>query len=144
MGASFEASEIFLLHNLVARLDRIAEETILPAFGLTYAEFEFLLAVELRDGEPQGTIAGALLLGKSAVSQRVSQLCQRGLVTQQPCDDNKREKMVRLTPEGRRLLVEAQEALVAHAEPYFLQLEERRAGLGEALRILRTIFQGVS
>lgn len=129
----FEDSEVFLFHAVVARLDRLAEGSVLPPWGLTYPEFEFLLAVGAHEGQPQGLLADRLLLGKSAVSQRASGLVARGLVEQLPYPDTKREKLVRLTDQGRGRLAHAQKALVAAAEPALAGLGDRRRGLADAL-----------
>lgn len=136
MSTRFQTSEVFLLHSVVARLNQIAENSILPRFGLTYAEFEFLVAVEGNLDRSQNSLAAMLLLGKSAVSQRVSALSEKGYLEQQGVQDNKRQKLVVLTASGASILAACQTALMDAAEPLLGSLNDLRAPLVAGLQHL--------
>jgi DNA-binding MarR family transcriptional regulator len=100
----FTETEVFLLHEIVARLDRLARKRVLDAIGLSYAEFLVAMAVNEIDQPTQGEVGELLDMSKSLVSQRVSALLTKGLLVQNRDTENRRQVRLVLTPQGRLTL----------------------------------------
>ena len=73
----FTETEVFLLHEIVARLDRMARKRVLDPRGLSYAEFLVAMAVNEMAQPTQGEVGELLDMSKSLVSQRVASLLAR-------------------------------------------------------------------
>ena len=78
----FTETEVFLLHEIVARLDRLARKRVLDASGLSYAEFLLAMAVHELERPTQGEVGELLDMSKSLVSQRVGGLLAKGFLVQ--------------------------------------------------------------
>ena len=78
----FIETEVFLLHEIVARLDRLARKRVLEAAGLSYAEFVLAMAVNELERPSQAEVGELLDMSKSLVSQRVSGLMAKGFLAQ--------------------------------------------------------------
>ena len=100
----FIETEVFLLHEVVARLDRLARRRVLDANGLTYAEFLLAMAVNELERPTQAEVGELLDMSKSLVSQRVGGLLAKGFIVQQRDAENRRQVRLDLTPAGRRTL----------------------------------------
>jgi DNA-binding MarR family transcriptional regulator len=106
-----------LMHlQLQARLGRG-----LLAHGLSYQDY--LVLASLSD-QPDGRRRAVELseeLGweKSRLSHHISRMCERGLVTKQPCPSDQRGIFVLLTDEGRSTLHDAAPDHVADVRQYF-------------------------
>ena len=70
----FTQTEVFLLHEIVARLDRIARRHVLHAKGISYPEFLVAMAVREMAQPTHGEVGELLDMSKSLVSQRVGRL----------------------------------------------------------------------
>ncbi|MFF7729309.1 MarR family winged helix-turn-helix transcriptional regulator [Streptomyces sp. NPDC008001] len=111
----------------VARVHRITAGNLLRRLGL-YAGQE-LLMMRLWDAGPQRQSELIRLLGldPSTVTRMVQRLEQAGLVTRQPCSEDRRVVIVATT--------EAGEALRKEVAQVWQELEDRTlAGLGDADR----------
>ena len=65
----------------------------------------------------QQSIASVLGLTKGSVSRQVEQAVAAGLVTAQTSASSRRDKVVALTPAGRRAVAAAEEVLRRHPVP---------------------------
>jgi len=83
--------------------------------GLTPGEFSLLTMIQYNPGINQVTLARIYGLDKSTLSQAISSLLRRGLLTRTRGTRDRRQNTLRLTPEGEEALalttvrVEAQE-----------------------------------
>ena len=104
------------LHRLAARL---TEElvAVYGEFGLSEGEFD-VLATLRRAGAPYERAAGELadhtLVTTGGLTKRVDRLVARGLVERRAEASDARRRLVRLTPEGKRLIDEAFTAHLAN------------------------------
>ena len=123
---------------LIGRLGRLREhisrkqEKVFAAFGLNSAGFD-VLATLRRHGAPHALSPGALMdsmmITSGTVTNRIDQLEKAGLVSRETNPEDRRGMIVKLTPEGLKLInaavaahVENQHRLVSH-----LSAEERVA-----------------
>jgi len=134
----FIETEVFLLHEIVARLDRLARKRVLDSIGLSYAEFVLAMAVN-EMGRPSQAEVGALLdMSKSLVSQRVGGLLAKGFLIQQRSAENRRQVRLELTTAGRKTLETIYRQLAGNAEMLFDVLGPARSQFLQSLRRLRT------
>jgi DNA-binding MarR family transcriptional regulator len=133
----FIETEVFLLHEIVARLDRLARKRVLDSIGLSYAEFVLAMAVN-EMGRPSQAEVGALLdMSKSLVSQRVGGLLAKGFLIQQRSAENRRQVRLELTTAGRKTLETIYRQLAGNAEMLFDVLGPARSQFLQSLRRLR-------
>ena len=133
----FIETEVFLLHEIVARLDRLARKRVLDSIGLSYAEFVLAMAVN-EMGRPRQAAVGALLdMSKSLVSQRVGGLLAKGFLIQQRSAENRRQVRLELTTAGRKTLETIYRQLAGNAETLLDVLGPSRAQFLQSLRRLR-------
>jgi len=93
--------------HLLRRLQQIAVSMFLAEcrdHDLTPLQFAALAA--LRDNAPvdQATLGGLIALDRTTIGVVVSKLEERGLARRTVSDRDRRSKMIRLTPEGVRVL----------------------------------------
>lgn len=117
------------LHRLAAALT--AEITVVYArFGLSEAEFDLLAALR-RSGEPFELAAGELadhtMVTTGGLTKRVDRLVERGLVARAGADADRRRRLIRLTPEGRRLIDDAVTAHLANEHRLLALISESDA-----------------
>jgi DNA-binding MarR family transcriptional regulator len=129
----FTDSEVFKLHEIVIRLDTIAQKAVLAPVGLTYAEFLVLMAVRELPQPRQQDVSGMIGASKSLVSQRVKSLAAKRLLRQTVNENNRREHQLELTRKGSEVLVSAYAALLDAAHGVFAALGKERAALGGLL-----------
>ena len=138
---SFRETELFRMHELVVRLDRAAQ-LILEPLGVTFNDFLLLLAVHENPTSSQQEVARFIGVGKASISLRVRALSEKGLVAQSLNLQNRRESIVVLSDDGRRVYLEAACILTERAEPIFDSLgsarERFRAELGALLQTLQS------
>jgi len=133
----FTQTEVFLLHEIVARLDRLARERVLESSGVTYAEFLVAMAVNEMEQPTQAEVGELLDMSKSLVSQRVSNLLTKGLLVQNRDMENRRQVLLVLTAKGRRALARIYEKLAGNATAIFDVLGASRGQFLESLRRVR-------
>jgi len=133
----FIETEVFLLHEIVARLDRLARTRVLEAAGLSYAEFVLAMAVNEMERPTQSEVGELLDMSKSLVSQRVGGLLAKGFLVQQRDADNRRQVRLDLTQTGRRALEAIYQQLAGNAEQLFDVLGPVRQQFLQSLRRLR-------
>ena len=133
----FTETEVYLLHEIVTRLDRLARTRVLDANGFTYAEFLVAMAANEMAQPTQDEVGELLDMSKSLVSQRVSSLIAKGVLLQNRDADNRRQVRLALTPTGRQALERVYEQLAGNAEALLDSLGSSRALFLASLRRLR-------
>lgn len=97
------------LARVFEKTERAGEEQ-LRAFGLSMGQFDVLAHIGASEGMSQGELARSLLVSKGNVTQLLSKLEGRGLVSRR---SEGRTKRLFLTGKGRRLY---EEVVPAHEE----------------------------
>lgn len=133
----FTQTEVFLLHEIVARLDRIARRRVLDAKGVSYPEF--LVAMAVREmAQPTHSEVGDLLdMSKSLVSQRITGLLAKGFVAQRRDAQNRRLVRLELTAAGQQALEQIYQELASNASRLFGILGSSRPQFMQSLCRLR-------
>jgi DNA-binding MarR family transcriptional regulator len=91
----------------VARLARVLECAL---GGVTLPQYRVLAAVD--DGGERAThLASCLALAKPTVTAAVDGLVDRGYLQREPVPNDRRSTRIALTPLGRKMLAEAEEAM---------------------------------
>ncbi|MGO9418667.1 MarR family winged helix-turn-helix transcriptional regulator [Roseiarcus sp.] len=136
----FTETEVFLLHEIVARLDRLARRRVLDARGVSYPEFLVAMAVRELPEPTHGEVGELLDMSKSLVSQRVSALLAKGIVEQRREQPDRRHVRLALTVAGRETLEAIYREMAGNASALFDGLGGSRepfrrtlAGLRDAL-----------
>jgi DNA-binding MarR family transcriptional regulator len=97
---------ISIIHrNLSAYMDRVFSDT-----DIGHGPRRFLVEIALFPGLTQEEISERLLMDKTTTARAVKQLEQRGYVSRTRNPDDRRQYILRATPEGQRLLPLALEA----------------------------------
>ncbi|GAB7180357.1 MarR family transcriptional regulator [Kitasatospora sp. Ki12] len=127
------------LRRLNVRVDNALREYF-GTCGLDSSEFD-VLATLRRSGEPYELNARALLksamVTSGAITNRVDRLSAKGLVERNPCPDDRRAVLIRLTPAGKDLIDGALEGHVSNEARILSVLDEdERAQLDGLLRKL--------
>ncbi len=88
-------------------------ENLLKPHGLTFAAYEALrlLAFSRTGSLPMGKMGQRLLVHPASVTNVITRLEARGLVTRSPSPHDRRVVLASLTPQGRALAEEATETL---------------------------------
>src|SRR5208337_4860343 len=133
----FTQTEAFLLHEIVARLDRLARKRVLDAKGVSYPEFLVAMAVREMARPTHGEVGDLLDMSKSLVSQRVTGLLAKGFVLQRRDEQNRRQVKLELTVKGQGALEEIYRELANNASRIFNVLGASRPDFLMSLRRLR-------
>ncbi len=97
---------ISIIHrNLCAYMDRVFSDT-----DIGHGPRRFLVEIALFPGLTQEEISERLLMDKTTTARAVKRLEQRGYVSRTRNPDDRRQYILRPTPEGQRLLPLALEA----------------------------------
>ncbi|WP_333824933.1 MarR family winged helix-turn-helix transcriptional regulator [Pinisolibacter sp.] len=133
----FTETEVFLMHEIVARFDRLARRLVLDDHGISYAEFLIAMAVREMGRPTQNEVCELLDTSKSLVSQRVGALAAKNILVQHRDAENRRQVRLELTPTGRETLETIYGELATHAAPAFEAMGAARPGFRTALLRLR-------
>ncbi|PZU40693.1 MAG: transcriptional regulator [Microbacterium sp.] len=116
------------LHELVSALDTYADAVLQSRYGVTYNQFEFLVAVHEQAPTDITGLAHCLRVSKAAVSKRVPGLVAEGWITTGTDPSHARRVMLALTPRAERLVHDAGGALDAEFTALFAdpRLDPRR------------------
>jgi DNA-binding MarR family transcriptional regulator len=133
----FTQTEVFLLHEIVARLDRHARRHVLDSRGVSYPEFLIAMAVREMAQPTQGEVGDLLDMSKSLVSQRVSALLAKGFVAQRRDAASRRHVRLELTAAGRQALEQIYRELANNASRLFGILGSSRPQFMQSLCRLR-------
>jgi MarR family transcriptional regulator for hemolysin len=96
--------ELLFLISDVARLLRTYADQKARLFGMTRAQWAVLLRLERREGLNQSDLAEALDLQPITLTRLVDRLCDNGLIERRPDPNDRRAKLLYLTPAARPLL----------------------------------------
>lgn len=99
---------------LIRRLHQIhlhlfSEET--REHNLSAVQYSLLTALDERGEQDQNTLALTLGLERTSVAEVIPRLMKRGLLSRRQNEQDKRFKLVNLTPEGKQLLEEMREGV---------------------------------
>ncbi|WP_185973105.1 MarR family winged helix-turn-helix transcriptional regulator [Aeromicrobium piscarium] len=90
-------------------------EAVLKPLGITFARYEVLrlLSFSRAGSLPLSKIGERLMVHPTSVTNAIDRLVAQGLVTRAVDESDRRRVLAALTPEGRAVLRDATEALVA-------------------------------
>lgn len=95
------------LHQIHTALFQVETES----FGITPVQYSVMTTLVDGQARDQQTVALEVGLERSNVADVILRLESRGLVRRSPCPQDRRMKMVSLTPRGRRLVTRMQPAV---------------------------------
>jgi MarR family transcriptional regulator, lower aerobic nicotinate degradation pathway regulator len=126
--------------HYIRRLQQIAvgvfmEET--QAFGVTPVQFAALNALVATPGIDQRTLAASIGFDTSTIGGVVDRLEARGWVQRQVSPEDRRARLLRLTPEGTQLLQEVSAAVQSTQQRILAPLPESERQ--EFLRMLKVL-----
>lgn len=133
----FTQTEVFLLHEIVARFDRLAPRHVLEAKGISYPEFLVAMAVRELPQPTHGEVGKLLDMSKSLVSQRVGTLLAKRFIVQRRDPENRRQVRLALTKSGRQGLEGIYKELATSASTIFDVLGPKRRQFLQSLRRLQ-------
>jgi DNA-binding MarR family transcriptional regulator len=101
-----EACLCFHMQRAARALARLFDEAFRPV-DLTNGQFTLMMSLSRGDPKPMGRIADVLAMDRTTLTAALKVLTRRGLVTVTTDPDDKRSRLLSLTPAGRALLAEA-------------------------------------
>lgn len=104
---------------------------------LTSNQYKTLLAVAGYGACSLGDLARSLEVAMSSASQMVDRLVASGLLLREPAVDNRRQVVIRLSPQGITLIAELQQATLQGYQKVLAQLPEHEQE--ELVRAFETI-----
>ncbi len=105
--------------------------------GVSVSEWVLLRQVYDAKHPSAGGVADAIGMTKGAISKLVTRLEQKGLLTRLPSDSDRRQQLLELTSEGRRLVPELARLADDNDSEFFGHLPRAaRAGLLQAMQEL--------
>jgi len=114
-------------------LARRFDQALRP-LGLTNGQFSLLMSLNRPEPPATGAVASLLAMDRTTVTAAVKPLQRRGLLYITTDSNDRRARLLELTPKGRRLLARAVPVWVsAHAEV------EARLGEGEANHLRKNL-----
>ena len=114
-------------------LDECAE------FSLTPVQYAALVAIEAHDGTDATRLSNMIAFDRSTIGSVLERLEKRGLIVRRPSPEDRRQRLIFLTEDGRRLLVDSKEAIdrVQNRIVGVLSREERETFLKLMTRIVQ-------
>jgi DNA-binding MarR family transcriptional regulator len=126
--------------HYIRRLQQIAVGVFMDethAFGLTPVQFAALNAVMAQPGMDQRTLASGIGFDTSTIGGVVDRLEARGWVARQVSPEDRRARLLRVTPEGQQLLADVNDAVLRTQQRILSPLPE--AQRHEFLRMLKVL-----
>lgn len=110
--------------------------------GLTPEQWTVLLYLSDQDGVSQQQLCQATYTGKPSMTRLINSMEHTGIVKREKNISDRRENLIRLTPQGRQLKIRAQK-IAGHT------LKEALRGLGQesliiSQEVLRRIFENTA
>jgi len=141
--------EIAFNINDVARLLRTYADQKARHAGMTRAQWAVLLRLECREGLNQSDLAEDLDIQPITLTRLVDRLCDNGLIERRPDPNDRRAKLLYLTPAARPLLERISTQVEVLAEEVLAGLDPDaidavRSQLGIARENLRQAIAGRS
>lgn len=123
-----------LLRELIA-----AEEPVLRAHDITMWGYVVLLALDETSMRTQAALAAAIGADKTRIIRDLDELQQRGLIERTPDPDDRRVRLLAITPDGRAMKNRIQKQIQRGEERWLgdLTADERRT----FLRVLEKLSQ---
>ena len=87
-------------------LGRLFDDALRP-FGLTNGQFSLLMSLNRPEPPPMGPVASLLAMDRTTLTAALKPLERRGLVQITPDPADRRSRILKLTPAGRKLLARA-------------------------------------
>ncbi len=114
-------------------LDECAE------FSLTPVQYAALVAIEAHDGTDATRLSNMIAFDRSTIGSVLERLEKRGLIVRRPSPEDRRQRLIFLTEDGRKLLVDSKEAIdrVQNRIVGVLSREERETFLKLMTRIVQ-------
>ena len=117
-----------------------AELPVLRAHGLTMWAYVVLLALAEEPVRTQNALAEAIGADKTRIIGVLDDLQERGLIERRPDPDDRRARLLSLTPEGKRLRDSAQAGIQRREERLLARLPDQdRAAFLRALQALHAL-----
>ncbi len=117
-----------------------AELPVLRAHGLTMWAYVVLLTLTGEPVRTQNALAEAIGADKTRIIGVLDDLQERGLIERRPDPDDRRARLLSLTPEGRRLRGSAQAGIQRQEERLLARLPDpERAAFLRALQTLHAL-----
>ena len=101
--------------------------------GLAPKQLGLIWRIEPGATVPMGAIGESLFCDASYVTDLVDKLEERGLIERRPSPDDRRVKLIALTPDGEKLRIRALELLYAPPAEFANLSEEEMSQLSELL-----------
>jgi MarR family transcriptional regulator for hemolysin len=141
--------EILFLISDVGRLLRTYADQKARQLGMTRAQWAVLLKLERHEGVKQSDLADFLEIQPITLTRLVDRLCNNGLIERRPDPNDRRAKLLYLTPAARPLLERISEQVEFVAEQVLEGMDSSASGavftqLGLARENLRKAIAGKS
>lgn len=94
------------VHRAARALARRFDEAFRP-LGLTNGQFSLMMSLNRPEPPTMGAVAALLAMDRTTLTAALKPLERRGLVTVAPSPNDRRSRLLSLTPEGRDLLARA-------------------------------------
>lgn len=112
-------------------MDRIAGKVLADDFGMSFSQFLILAIVAHHPSVTQRGIAEARDVTEAAVSRLVDQLRRGGKLRRVTNPNSRRERLLTITPLGRRVLTKASRLVERRLETYFAPLNAHERAVME-------------
>lgn len=102
----------YKIHQFMLALERsLQRELTQNCPQVTFSQFMFLLVIQKHPESSQKIIADARQLTPAAISRQIEILIKKGWVVREKTSYSKREYILSLTPQGKKLLEQAKKVL---------------------------------
>lgn len=125
-GVSRGERDVYLALNKVSALIEDCDRRFFAELGLTSRQFWALHQLDERHGRPMVDLSRALSTDKGNVTGIVDRLERLGLVARGQAPNDRRTTLVRLTPAGRQMREEIEEAHEARIRDVLRGVEPHR------------------
>jgi MarR family transcriptional regulator, 2-MHQ and catechol-resistance regulon repressor len=98
-------------------------ETHVRRFDLTPAQFDVIATLGNTNGLSMGEIGEKTLITKGTLTGVIDRLIQKQLVLRDVPEDNRRNVIVQLTPQGRQIFAQSFPSHIAHLKERFDRLQ---------------------
>jgi DNA-binding MarR family transcriptional regulator len=109
---------------LLGRMGRL-RTLVHDGMDLTYNQYKTLLTIADRGECSLGELGRELEVAMSSASQMVDRLVGQGLVNREQDADNRRQVIIRLTPQGQELIGELRRGIIRRYEKILDRLSDR-------------------
>lgn len=120
----FLTSPKFLLHELVAMMDKHANSLLLEKFKLNLSHFKVLLFLLENPDLNQKELSICMTLTESGISKTIANLKELGLLETIENPENRREHQLKPTVKGNQILEEALKVFTKETDRLFSVLTD--------------------